>query len=349
MRNANINRTIDLLIGCENYWQCMAGEIRNRQSVLVAVNSIYGWLVSGKSTYFQSRKNSGVKSFVVIQDSEIDIIYDYNERFELCHDDCLDSLNSTLLDFTIENFDKTISKIENRYEVDLPWRSGLTLIESCYELSRKRLHSLKRSLIKSNLFEQYNPVIQIYLKMDYTEACHHSDREFLIPHHVVVEPDRTTTKLRIVFDGSAKHNNSLSLNEYLHKRPTLLNDIINMITKLRIGTYVVTSDLEEAFLQVSIKKSDRNFFKFIWFEQKEEIIYEYKRVPFGQSCSHFLINATLRHHLLRENSNLVKHFYVDDFIYTHEYEKSLLNICYDNINLLKTAGFNMRKWSTNSQ
>ena len=36
-----------------------------------------------------------------------------------------------------------------------------------------------------------------------------------LPHHCVFKEDSTTTKLRVVFDGSAKTSNGLSLNESL--------------------------------------------------------------------------------------------------------------------------------------
>ena len=41
-----------------------------------------------------------------------------------------------------------------------------------------------------------------------------------LPHHGVIQSDRETTKLRVVFDGSAKSNKSTaSINECLEKGP----------------------------------------------------------------------------------------------------------------------------------
>ena len=43
-----------------------------------------------------------------------------------------------------------------------------------------------------------------------------------LPHLPVVRTDRSTTKVRVVYDGSAKSNeSSLSLNDCLHKGPDL--------------------------------------------------------------------------------------------------------------------------------
>ena len=42
-----------------------------------------------------------------------------------------------------------------------------------------------------------------------------------LPHREVIKNDRTTTKVRIVFDASAKNGNNASLNEILYKGPEL--------------------------------------------------------------------------------------------------------------------------------
>ena len=127
---------------------------------------------------------------------------------KLNSEDVLDTLNTQLEDPTISHFDNSISLDSQRYEIMLPWRSGLHLTDNFYFISKKRLQSIITSLSKSNMFEQYNNVIKTYLEKDYIEKCERSDIECFIPHHAVVKADRTTTKLRIVFDGSAKTNKS---------------------------------------------------------------------------------------------------------------------------------------------
>ena len=56
-----------------------------------------------------------------------------------------------------------------------------------------------------------------------SRQCH------FLPHHGVIRKDRDTTKLRIVFDGSAKSNlGSHSLNDCLEKGPNLTPLIFNV-------------------------------------------------------------------------------------------------------------------------
>ena len=109
------------------------------------------------------------------------------------------------------------------------------------------------------------------MSKDYIEDCPISETGSYLPHHAVIKQDRTTTKLRIVFDGSARTNQSLSLNECLYKGPILLNDLAGMLMKFRIGTIAMTGDLEEAFLQIEIQELNRDYLKFLWIKNESEI------------------------------------------------------------------------------
>ena len=39
--------TVDILIGCDFYWDLVLGEIDRQENGLVAMNSKFGWLISG--------------------------------------------------------------------------------------------------------------------------------------------------------------------------------------------------------------------------------------------------------------------------------------------------------------
>ena len=53
------------------------------------------------------------------------------------------------------------------------------------------------------------------------------------PHHPVITPLKTTTKVHIVYDASAKTNkDNNSLNECLYHRPVILEDLCGMLMRL---------------------------------------------------------------------------------------------------------------------
>ena len=73
----------------------------------------------------------------------------------------------------------------------------------------------------------------------------------LFTHHAIFQEDKNTSKIRIVFDASAKSEGS-RLIDCLYKGAQLTPLIFDILH--RFGTYPVTltSDIENAFLQISI-------------------------------------------------------------------------------------------------
>ncbi len=86
-----------------------------------------------------------------------------------------------------------------------------------------------------------------------------SGNEFYIPHKAVVKKGAESTQLRIVYDASARENNSApSLNDCLHPGPALQNQLWGILVKSRFHPVLLTGDLMKAFLQISIKQEERD-------------------------------------------------------------------------------------------
>ena len=108
LKNANVTGRIDLLIGCDVYWDLMTGEIRNAFQGLVAMNSVFGWIVSGRQ--------SSNESFQVIRTySNLLIEGDLSNWFIQNNDDDKFDSEDTQLTFT-----KSIKYENGRYVVHLP-------------------------------------------------------------------------------------------------------------------------------------------------------------------------------------------------------------------------------------
>ena len=73
-----------------------------------------------------------------------------------------------------------------------------------------------------------------------------------LPHHAVVRRDKTTTKLRVVYDASARSNGP-SLNDCLNPGPKFDQKILDILSRFRIA---VTADIEKVFLMVSVAAKD---------------------------------------------------------------------------------------------
>ena len=150
-----------------------------------------------------------------------------------------------------------------------------------------------------------------------------ANRMHYMPHHVVVRQDKATTKLRVVYDASAK-SVGLSLNDCLFVGPSLNMKIFDILLRFRMYPIIIVTDIEKAFLMVSVTETDEDALRFLWFkdvtvEKPELQIYKFTRVVFGVGPSPYLLNATVAQHLRQfeeTHSNRVKKMresiYVDD-------------------------------------
>ena len=83
----------------------------------------------------------------------------------------------------------------------------------------------------------------------------------------MIIPTKRTTKVRIVYDASAKgRKGDKSLNECLYKGPNLLSDFCGILFHFRTQPVAIFSDIEKAFLQGSIRETDRDVKRLLWFK-----------------------------------------------------------------------------------
>ena len=113
--------------------------------------------------------------------------------------------------------------------------------------------------------------------------------EFCLPHHGISR----NGKLRIVFDGSAKEGVGQSLNEYLGPGKNLLVKLPSVLLNFRSGAVGCQAEIQAAFHQVLVDKEDRKYLQFFWAES----FLRFVRVPFGLTCSPYMLLKTVETHL----------------------------------------------------
>ncbi|KAK3743472.1 hypothetical protein QZH41_003295 [Actinostola sp. cb2023] len=149
---------------------------------------------------------------------------------------------------------------EGWYETGLPWKGNHPPLHNNEAGSLRRLHSLERKLEKQGLTEKYHNIIQEQLEAGIVERVTDppNGREFYIPHKAVVREAAESTKLRVVYDASARaYDNAASLNECLNPGPPLQNQLWNVLVRARFHPVAITGDIKQAFLQVRIREEDR--------------------------------------------------------------------------------------------
>ncbi|XP_035205803.1 uncharacterized protein LOC118180858 [Stegodyphus dumicola] len=179
-------------------------------------------------------------------------------------------------------------------------------------------------------------------------------RDIFLPHRPVIK-DSTTTKIRPVFDASARESGKCSLNDLLYKGPNLLEIIPEILDRFRIHPIGLSSDIEKAFLMLSIAPQHRDFLRFFYPSESEQIVYRHRRVVFGLKSSPFLLAASITHLLDNVPSEFdaiaqkLKHsFYVDNCVSgVANIEEQERFYCKCKRYFVTRGCFNLRNWESN--
>ena len=136
-----------------------------------------------------------------------------NTYEELCSLDILGLLDKHHLskpdDVVLEKFKRQLTQDKNRcHETNLIWKEGQSKVKNNKAGSLGRLKNLVRNLQQEpEKFKAYNDVIKAQIANRIVERAPvtpDADKEFYLPHKPVFREGAETTKLRVVFDASAK-------------------------------------------------------------------------------------------------------------------------------------------------
>ena len=165
-------------------------------------------------------------------------------------------------DLASDHFNKIVKFEEGRYTVygNMAMERRESNLPSNYYLALRRLKSILQKLHKHpQLLQQYDAIIQEQLQRGIIEKVVTESEEgpikHYIPHHPVITPLKSTTKVRVAYDASAKtKQDHKSLNENLYRGPIILPDLIDLLLRFRLPPIGVISDIEKAFLNVVYKQ-----------------------------------------------------------------------------------------------
>ncbi|XP_075157882.1 uncharacterized protein LOC142231148 [Haematobia irritans] len=256
-----------------------------------------------------------------------------------------------------------------RYMVYLPFKSLchgniFPVVDNNHFNALKRFRQLEISFSKR---PQYSVGYKEFMK-EYELLGHMSKvgvypkdirhNSYFLPHHGVFKEDSTTTKLRVVFDGSSHHNNKESLNDLLSPGPALQNDLPTVLTHWRGHKIAFCADIEKMFRQIDVYPEHRRFQQILWrYDPLDDIsIYKLNTVTYGTTSAPYLAIRVLKK--LAEDFEsefpeasriLVEDSYVDDILSGADSFENATRLQRDLCSLLRNGGCNLRKWITNSK
>jgi hypothetical protein len=128
---------------------------------------------------------------------------------------------------------KSLTAKGHRYQVAMPWKVDPNTLPDNRQSATRRLVSTERRLLKEPaLAAAYQAVLDDHQEKGYVRRLETKEEiaepQWFLPHFAVVRHDKDTTKTRIVFDASARHQ-GVCLNDFIYTGPKLQNDLLRVL------------------------------------------------------------------------------------------------------------------------
>lgn len=353
---------VDMLIGADLFPKIVTGDrLILGDNIPAAINSVFGYLIIG-SAPIEKRPNAecdSTKTLLTTYDVDLHRLL---QRFWILEEPPL-QLKPSPEEETCELHYATHHSRDStgRYTVRLPFKPNHAPLGISEATAKRRFLSLEKRLNSNpELKKEYIQCMKDYMNSGHMELVTaqipEESKHFFLPHHAVMKSESSSTKMRVVFDASAKSSTGVSLNQTLLSGQKLHNEICDILIQFRCYPIVFSCDIRQMFRQIRMHPDDRNFQLFFWRENPTQplSIYCLTTVVFGFVCSPYLAIRTLRQLIADEGDKyplaarvLKKQVYVDDLILgAHSLEEALL-LQKETIQLLSKGGFDLRKWISN--
>ena len=153
--------SVDILVGSDNYWKLVTGEIISGDSGPTAIKTRLGWVLTGPVEGISGHSSTNL---VVTHTMAVDMHIsednqDLDHKLKMFWD--LEAIGIQPNEATVyDEFENTIQFNGERYEASLPWEESHAPLPDNYDLSLKRLVGLLKRLKQNpEILQQYNMVI----------------------------------------------------------------------------------------------------------------------------------------------------------------------------------------------
>ncbi|XP_015375644.1 PREDICTED: uncharacterized protein LOC107170130 [Diuraphis noxia] len=351
--------TVDLLVGGGIFFELLEpSRVQLQVRTAYLQDTRFGWVVTGEvnTTYLLSMKTAGeifdeeFRSLCSCQSTGYGLESKANKR----------TLEENKV---LQHFKETAKRDETgRFILRLPFKSEVHELGSTLEMARTRFLSVERRLQRDEKLKlQYVRFMKEYLDMGHMERFREESNVsrdvFYLPHHPVLKLSSLTTKLRVVFDASAKSSSSRSLNDVLMCGPSVQDDLCAILMRFRKYQFVITADVEKMFRQIKIDPSDRDFQRVLWRLAPDEALETYRltTVTYGTTPASFMATNCLvslaesSKHTNPEASVIIQRdFYMDDLMSGADTIDECFRLQQRISAILASANLPLRKWCSNS-
>ncbi|GFT24976.1 uncharacterized protein TNCV_179021 [Trichonephila clavipes] len=200
---------------------------------------------------------------------------------------------------------------EGKYVVSVPLKKGPSCLGNSKDIALKRLGSLWNRLARDeNYLNLYREFLRDYERLGHMkEVTNETETEitYYVTHHGIYHPEKSTTKLRVVFNCSSLTDNGISLNDIQYNGGVIQEDLYAQMLRFRTYTYAFTEDIKMMYRTISINPKQRILQRIVWCESEHESpkIYELSTVTYGTVSAPYLAQRTLIRLSMDEEANFL--------------------------------------------
>lgn len=373
--NYNVPGNIDIILGSVLFAQIICSETRKAQaSDPTALRTLFGWVVFGPTNRSQSLSIS--PALHIHQDNALqELLTKFWVQEESPH--ALSAQLSSEEEHCEAHFINTFSRSSTgKYIVRLPIVPSPKPLGESINVALRCLKSMLKRLSKDpkldklykDFMSEYEVLGHMRLAPDALtniesskiweeRTSKQSDSPiYYLPHHGVLREQSLSTKLRVVFNGSAQTSSGFSLNDILHTGAKLQLDIFDVLLWVRRHKIIFSTDITKMFRQIEVHPEDWDLQRILWLDHHNNIVpYQLTTVTYGTRPAPFLAGRVMLQLVQDEGFKyplaippMTKGRYVDDIFGGSDTLHETQLIAQDLIQLCKAGSLPLAKWSSNS-
>ncbi|GFW68926.1 uncharacterized protein TNCV_2918251 [Trichonephila clavipes] len=295
--------------------------IKLKDSQLLLVNSVFGYIVTGNLDSINETK----AHYGLIRDEDLNKTLEKFWKVEEVEEPIVKNKERLICE---EHYANTHFRTKNgKYVVSMPLKKEPSCLGNSKDIALKRLRSLWNRLARDeNYLNLYREFLRDYERLGHMkEVTNETETEvtYYATHHGIYRPEKSTTKLRVVFNCSSLTDIGISLNDIQYNGGVIQEDLYAQMLRFRTYTYAFTADIKMMYRTILINPKQRNLQRIVWCESEHESpkIYELSTVTYGTVSAPYLAQRTLTQLSMDEEANfpiaapvLRNNLYMDDVL-----------------------------------